>query len=878
MKKLFTLTLMLITSIVVSAQVKKTWDFTKGLSYETIENLNADATHWAENGNDADGNVNNWKNIGKPDANSYLMANGVVIPETMGLLFDIGSNKDNSIHLATTKMRLTRKNTKITFPKLANGQKITIVGRSANSSATNRGIAPVQDYIKFVEGTQTGGACIFLGNQVEGSEGTYTFVWKIETDETDSVDVQFQLTPDAGIDFTLFMIDEGDAPEVQEAQKVAYIHSGSLDDDYAYVYLSGDSRFDLTTYDILSETDWAEEQVSALRDYQAVVVSPTINYSTTSVIGKILEGVIAYVPVLNLNTSLYEPLQLGKATDSGSKVLHILDAENASFAGLDISEGLELLLDGSITGVELGDYFANDKVVATAGDVTAMHVHNANRNAYMLLPLSLENMPNANQDIISQLIPQALQYVTDTKQEVKSVSKPVINVTQKNGYSTVSITANFSNKIFYTIDGTDPTTASTIYTEPFTLTSAATVKAFGIGDGYTPSEIVSKDVVIMTQASDPIIAVTRETGKSTVTISSVNEGTTVYYNFNNSNVITESQVYTEPVEITTPTTLYTFVSGGDYLPSEVIGKFVGVDGLDNATIRWDVIAHFDANADDWKGKGQQTDDSGAIINANYLFTWGKNAGQYYDYNTPIGTVTGSEGQDSTVYAIAAPETLEGSGWVAKSRGQVMVWESLNLGYNIGDTSMRNPDAAEDVIGVNDTQGITPNAMTFGKQPSDGPFNASLETTDKYQAPFDVIVYAGNGNEGQIPTMQIEVSADGENWTKLGDVAYSLIKRNWKRTCVSYEGTDQVYVRVLHTEAKSSGQIYDIYVMNNGEYSKQYSEAALDGIATVQPAGDIVRTEIYTTNGARVNNMVKGINIIRRTYANGVVKTSKVIVR
>ena len=96
--------------------------------------------------------------------------------------------------------------------------------------------------------------------------------------------------------------------------------------------------------------------------------------------------------------------------------------------------------------------------------------------------------------------------------------------------------------------------------------------------------------------------------------------------------------------------------------------------------------------------------------------------------------------------------------------------------------------------------------------------------------------------------------------------------------MSYEGTDQVYVRILHTQAKSSGQIYDIYVMNNGEYSKQYSEEALDGIATVQPAGDIVRTEIYTTNGARVQSMVKGINIIRRTYANGVVKTSKVIVR
>ena len=84
--------------------------------------------------------------------------------------------------------------------------------------------------------------------------------------------------------------------------------------------------------------------------------------------------------------------------------------------------------------------------------------------------------------------------------------------------------------------------------------------------------------------------------------------------------------------------------------------------------------------------------------------------------------------------------------------------------------------------------------------------------------------------------------------------------------------------VVYTAAKSSGQIYDIYVMVNGEKSKQYSEGDLDGIATVLPAGDIVRTEIYTVNGARVNTMGKGVNIIRRTYANGAVKTYKVIAR
>ena len=612
MKKLFTLSTLLLFALCVSAQEKKTWDFTQGLSYETIENLNADATNWAENGNDADGNVNNWKNNAKPDPNSPLMANGVVIPETAGLLFDIGNNKSNSIHLATTKLRLTRKGTTITFPQLVNGQKITIVGRSANSTAENRGIAPSYDYIKFVSGTQTNGACIFLGNQVDGSEGTYTFVWQVQTDSPDPVDVKFQLTPDAGIDFTLFMIDEGDAPDVEEAQPIGYLYSGSLDDDYAYAFLSGDSRFALTEINV----DETEAKADSLWKFNGIVVSPTIGAESPYL--STIKNAIAYVPTLNFNPALYPALELGSAVATETNVLTVTDPENKAFEGLDVAEGIELFLEGAITGVNLGDYCANDQIVAKAGDVTAMHIHNAKRNAYMLLPIPLADMPNVNVDLVAQLIPQALQAVVETKQEVKSVAKPVISVTQENGYTTVALSANYSTKIFYTTDGSDPTTESTVYTEPFTLTQNATVKAMGIGDGYTPSDIASKDVVIMTQAAAPVFTVAREAGKSVVSISGASEGATVYYNFNNSNVITESKAYTEPVEITTPTTIYAFASGGDYLVSEIASKFVGVDGIDNSNIRWDVMAHFDANADDWKGKGQQTDDSGAIVNANYF--------------------------------------------------------------------------------------------------------------------------------------------------------------------------------------------------------------------------------------------------------------------
>ena len=875
MKRLLTLAALLMLVLGINAQEKKTWDFTQGLSEETVANLNADAANWASNGKDADGNTNNWKNTNKNFNSCELMANGVVIPETAGLIIKIGDNKgDNSIHLAHNKMRLTRKNTVITFPKLTNGQTITIVGKSANAKATNRGIAPVQSYLKFQadeSSPQYNGACIFLGNTVEGAEaeGKYTFVWKVETDSADPVDVQFKLTPDGGIDFYLFMIDKGDAPSVEEAQPVAYIYDGSLDDDYAYVYLEGSSdKFTLTPVDASNTEETAETLRS---NYTAVVISPTIGadhpYMST------IKQTIAYVPVLNLNTAVYEALGYGKAVASTSNILSVLQENETLFDGIDTTEGIELLTEGVITGVELGDYFAADDIIANAGDVVAMHIHNAKRNAYMLLPLSIADMAVANQDNIALLIPNALSTLIATKRDVTAVGKPVIATVQEDGATTVSLSATNSKKIYYTLDGSDPTVESTLYTEPFVLTEPTTVKAFATGDGYTDSEIASKDVTILTQASAPSVSISQEEGKSVVSFSSA-EGVDIYYNYIGSTVLTESAKYTEPIELTQPTTIYAFAVGGDYLMSDLSKEVVTIEGINKYTLRWDVVSHFDANADEWSGKGQQQDAEGNIINANYFFTWGKNAGAYWDESSATDG-TDEDGNPITIYTeTLEPETYESGDWRIKSIGQVMTWENLDYKFNIGDTNYRNPDAAEDVIGVNDKEGITRDAITFGKQPSGGPFNASLESTVPFQAPFDVVIYAGNGNDGQIPTMQVETSADGETWTKLGDVNYSLIKRNWKKTHLSYEGTDKVYVRILHTDAKSSGQVYDLYIMNNGEYSQGYDDIA-SAIRDVQ-SSDVVRTEVYSLNGVRANAAARGISIVRTTYADGKVVTRKVV--
>ena len=76
--------------------------------------------------------------------------------------------------------------------------------------------------------------------------------------------------------------------------------------------------------------------------------------------------------------------------------------------------------------------------------------------------------------------------------EAAAVAKPYINGDAEFVESTeVTISAEEGLKVYYTLDGTDPTNASTEYTAPFELTATTTVKAVAY-DGEKASDIVSK--------------------------------------------------------------------------------------------------------------------------------------------------------------------------------------------------------------------------------------------------------------------------------------------------------------------------------------------------------------------------------------------------
>ena len=854
-KTLLFLAAALLGSSAVIAQPKKTWDFTKGLSDETVTNLNADATNWASNGTDADGNTNNWKNNAKINASDPLMANGVVIAETEGLLFNIGSNGGNSIHLAQNKIRLTRKSTKITFPKLANGQTVTIVGRSANGTATNRGIAPVQSHLKLIEGTTTGGACIFVGNQVEGSLGTYSFTWEVQTESADSVEVSFSLTPDGGIDFTLFQIDNGDAPEIEEDPNVAYIYSGDID---AETFLqTGIDGYATVTGIPVSELLDGTVSTDSLMTYDVAILAKSA-YDVEGAAAFLSEG-INYVPMLNLWPAEglgYIPANITTATLKVSE--DFLDADLFQDVELGGDNGDELVMfngESGVLGYTLaeGSDFAGDDVYAKAGDADAIH-HHYKRNTYLLIPIDPDQILADGDLNITEagttLISNAIKYLRRTKVNVVDAPKPGVSFKYEDGVTTVTLSSSLAGAtIYYTTDGTRPSTESaSIYTEPLVFTEPATLMAKVKAPSYNSSDVVEAQVIIKNQLAAPAISV----DGATVTITAA-DGATVYYNYLGSSKTDESVVYTEPFTVAEPTTITAFATSDVALPSEVTTTNVTIDGY---VYRYDIIGHFDAKRAVY---GTAENFAANTKGDPYLFSWGNKAVSPYDSTNVVGThtVPAVDGSDSTVYdyAIKAPEMVESEEWYVASSGQMVTNEKNNPLLAVGDgSSGYYAESAEDTRLANDSIGVTSEMINFSNVVSKTPTTANITSKVKFTAPFDIIVYTANGGGGS-PEVEIQVSADGQTWDSIAVVKFAKMQRYRCRTKVAYETAGDVYVRVAHTGGSTKAVIYDIYVLNAGEHTQEYL-----GIRAIEEAPAVTGGVTYNLFGQKVGADYKGIVI------------------
>ena len=666
------------------------------------------------------------------------------------------------------------------------------------------------------------------------------------------------------------------APDVDVDTKVAVVSAlGDLDP----LYFAVQSGFEYTIIDANAE----DVTLADLQEYEAVLVTPSVN--ADSKIAPVLREAVAYQPIVNASADLIQAWGLATLTPSESGMITVSEANlsHSLFGELPFEDGvLELLPEGVLSTVTPGEYLANDDVLATVGEAPFILVHNASRNPHILIPFAADVLGDEAPENVNGLVANALKVAGKGKKTVTQAAAPAITSALGKLKTTVSISG--AGVIRYAVGAADVTVDenSPVYTEPFEITENGTyVKAYAVQDGYLKSDVTSYEVSVQDQADAPTFAMTQDETSTTVEINAA-EGTKIYYTFwlNNGKLDPAGATeYTEPIVLSEePTAIYAIATSDKALTSEIAEDYVSIKSLNSNTIRMDTVSHFSASQDAWYPATPHESGTGE---AKAHYYWGKNAWNYYS-DTVIGTEPVDDGEgnitEKNIYApaedairtMAANEGTE-TDWRLFSQGQVLTGELTGSSTPIvgnGATGYYY-DEATDLIGGPANKGY----ITFGAKKDGEPYTAAIESVVTFKAPFDVVAYVGNGNSGSKGVLEIQTSTDGKTWTKAGDVKLSDTQRYVKKTRVSVNEGGEQYVRIAQVSGGTKAQVHDLYVLNHGDKSSEYT--GIEEVLTDE-AAEVISVEYYNLNGMRIAEPANGFYIQRSILSNGNVEVKKVV--
>ena len=197
-----------------------------------------------------------------------------------------------------------------------------------------------------------------------------------------------------------------------------------------------------------------------------------------------------------------------------------------------------------------GTFAANsDAVKAVAGTVTGLGSFSASDSgsglAYTLQP--------ADPDYTADLGEAAVAIVAAINGALALDPPKISGTTPFDASTSVAITGPDGADIFYTTDGSTPTSASTQYSEALTLTGTTTVKAIAVKNG-TSSAVASKTFTQNTVEAPEISGTTPFDDSTEATITGP-AGATIYYTTDGSTPDSNSSVYSAALTLEATTTV-----------------------------------------------------------------------------------------------------------------------------------------------------------------------------------------------------------------------------------------------------------------------------------------------------------------------------------
>jgi hypothetical protein len=191
-----------------------------------------------------------------------------------------------------------------------------------------------------------------------------------------------------------------------------------------------------------------------------------------------------------------------------------------------------------------------------------------------------------------------------------SVSRPVMipPAGTYNAPQQVTMTCSTANSaIYYTLDGSTPTTSSTRYTGPVTVSSNLTIRAFATASGLDASGVQISEYRIVNQVSTPVISPNGGLFSSAtpVTLTTPTPGAAIYFTLDGSTPTASSTLYTGALTVSSSSTLKaigvkagaenspvasaSFAIGDSYIGSEAWANVTLPNQTGSFTISWNSI-------------------------------------------------------------------------------------------------------------------------------------------------------------------------------------------------------------------------------------------------------------------------------------------------
>ena len=390
--------------------------------------------------------------------------------------------------------------------------------------------------------------------------------------------------------------------------------------------------------------------------------------------------------------------------------------------------------------------------------------------------------------------------------EYKAVSQPTFDPADGTVliYSeTVTLTCDVDGaKIYYTTDGTTPTSSSSEYSDPIAITSDVTLKAIA-KKGDDESSVATASYTV--RAATPEISVVEGTYDAiqNVTLSCGTIGATIYYTTDGSTPTSSSTAYSSAITVS---------STGTTIKAIAIKAGIADSEIASATYTLKAAAPTFSLAGGDFDETQSVELSCATEGAKIYYTINGStptaSSTLYSSAISVSTIT-------TIKAIAVKSGFTNSD-VASQTYSVVIPTSLPFSYNSGYSSIAG------------TTGLTQSGIDKSDYATT---NTKLKFNDtgdylilKFTGSPNVLSFNIKGNSFSGGTFKVQYSADGSSYTDLK--SYTTLGDDSSESFNNIPVSAR-YIKWVYT-SKSSGNVGLGNIKFNGRATVTIAEACTDG--------------------------------------------------